>query len=207
MPMRGKFGRVCEQIGVILVGMVMAVPVSAAKRRVHRSESGEGEASTDHDEAGQRARTAKCGEDSASSTSPCASEVAAAAHRSPKSLELRQSRELQIAGGVFAGAGLVGLVVGVAGVALGARKQEAADAKLLPEQQADVDQLDKEGARANQMGLVGFVVGGGLVVVGLGLVAAGVVRGKRDQQRRDAHIRLMPMGGRHGSGLMLQGRF
>lgn len=127
--------------------------------------------------------------------------------RRPRPLEPRQMRELRIAGGALAGLGVVGLGVGVAGVALGAVKQKEADSKQLPAQQDDVERLDREGARANQMALAGFVVGGGLVAVGVALLIAGSVAQRRYDSTRDARIRVAPMAFHRGSGVLLQGRF
>lgn len=126
--------------------------------------------------------------------------------RKPRS-ESSQTRELKIAGAVFAGLGVVGLIVGTAGAVSGANKQREADSKQLPEQQDEIERLDSEGARANQMGLAGFVVGGGLLVVGIALLTAGTVIEKRERIAREARVRIAPMGIHRGSGVLLQGRF
>lgn len=181
MPRQRRFGRVCERLAAMLAGFAVSMTVSAAepksRREAKAQDAADAREANDTDE------------------------------RRPARIEPRQTRELQIAGGVFAGLGVVGLLVGVAGVALGAKKQAEADAKRLPAQQQELEQLDKEGARANQMGLAGFVVGGGLVAVGVALFAAGAVVKRRENRGREARIRVTPMGFHRGSGVLLQGRF
>lgn len=182
-----RFSRICERLVAMLAGFAVSMTVSAAEPRARRQD--------------------KSQDIEMEASSADAREPRAADKRERKGLDPRQTRELQIAGGVFAGLGVAGLVVGIAGVALGATKQKEADEKRLPAQQQELDQLDKEGARANQMGLAGFIVGGGLVAVGVALLTAGAIVRKRENRDREARIRVTPMGFHRGSGLLLQGRF
>jgi len=127
--------------------------------------------------------------------------------RKSKRVDLGRMRELTILGGVVTGLGVAGLAVGIAGVALGHVKQTEADAKQLPAQQDEVDELDKEGARANKMALAGFVAGGSLAVVGVVLLTVGAVMQRRGKTGQVARFRVEPMGFHRGSGVLLQGRF
>jgi hypothetical protein len=152
-------------MGVILTAISISAHVSAAEPRLGRAE-----ASLRHDDSA-RALSLRPAErrDGTSTVAParadssCDAEDDDSVEGKRKGLGRKQTRELLIAGGTLTGLGVVGIAIGVAGMTIGAQKQKEADSKILPAEQRELDQLDKEGARANQMGVAGLAVGGGLL--------------------------------------------
>lgn len=133
----------------------------------------------------------------------CALRPRDASPRPARGTRGRQAKELVIAGGTFTGLGVVGLAIGIAGATIGAMKQREADGKMLPAEQRELERLDREGARANQMSIGGFAAGAGLLLVGSTLLAVGLVARKRARADRHVQLQLAPS----ASGLRLQGRF
>ncbi|HEY0137460.1 MAG TPA: hypothetical protein VGB85_25425 [Nannocystis sp.] len=93
----------------------------------------------------------------------------------------RRDRRLLVAGGVGLGLGAAGLTVLAAGLLAGARAdRELAAAVELPgddpRREPDKDAAWARGLRANRAAIAGGVLGGVLLVAGLALTIAGVVR-------------------------------
>lgn len=112
-------------------------------------------------------------------------------------------------GAGVAALGLGGLGVGIAGIVISGQRQDEVDELMLPEDQARVDELDEEGARANTMGLVGMITGGVLLLGGVTLVAVGAVRRKKagGGGGETARLRFAPALSRGFGGMTVQGRF
>lgn len=111
-------------------------------------------------------------------------------------------------GAGVAALGLGGLGVGIAGIVISGQRQEEVDGLTLPEDQARVDELDEEGARANTMGVVGMVTGGVLLLGGVALVAVGAIRRKKGGGGGEtARLRVAPALSRGFGGMTVQGRF
>lgn len=121
-----------------------------------------------------------------------------AAARSSVPQTPRSDRRLAIAGGVGVGLGVVGLGVLGAGLLAGARADRdlaaavdlpGDDPRRAPQKDAATDR----GIQANGLAIAGGVVGGVLVLAGLALTIAGVVR--RPSSRRAGFIPRLAAGG------------
>ena len=104
--------------------------------------------------------------------------------------------------------GAAGLSMTIAGVVISGRKQDEVEKLSLPMDQAEVDKLDKEGNRANNIAIAGAVVAAVGVGVGIPLVVIGVKRRKAAKAApASATLRLSPRVSRSSAGLSLSGRF
>jgi hypothetical protein len=111
-----------------------------------------------------------------------------------------------VGGSVAIAAGVAGVSMVIAGVAIGASKQSEVEDLDPAIDVEEIDRLDAEGARANTIAFVGT----GLAVVGLAvgipLLALGIKK-RRGSDSRTAHMRVLPALGPQVQGLTLSGRF
>jgi len=126
--------------------------------------------------------------------------------------ELRPGTGLVIGGSAALVLGLGGLGLLGAGVALGQARQRDAEALVIPDQLDQLAELDRQGAQANTLAIVGGVVGGVGVGVGVALIVVGIKKrkaaGPGDAAGLGRHRVLM--GGwidRETGGLAVRGRF
>ena len=127
------------------------------------------------------------------------------ARRSAAQREATRARRLVITGAAVTGGGAVLLGVMAYGLSWGARVDRDG-AKLMTDGVADPAQyqdLRDQGFTANHLATATAAIGGTLVIVGVGLLAGGLV-GKRRAQRQ---LGLAPIWHRGGAGLGFSGRF
>lgn len=111
-------------------------------------------------------------------------------------------------GAGVAAIGLGGVGAGIAGLVISGQKQKEVEGLTLPDDQARVDELDEEGARANLLGVVGAIVGGVGLAAGVSLIVVGVLRRKKAGGASEtAQIQVAPALSRGFGGLTVQGRF
>jgi hypothetical protein len=104
--------------------------------------------------------------------------------------------------------GAAGVSMAIAGLVISRRKQDEVEKLTLPMDQAEVDELDKEGNRANSLAIAGAVVAAVGVGVGIPLVVIGVKRRKEAKNApASASLRLVPRLSRSSAGLAISGRF
>lgn len=104
--------------------------------------------------------------------------------------------------------GAAGVSMAIAGLVISSRKQGEVEKLVLPMDQAQVDELDKEGNRANSIAIAGAVVAAVGVGVGIPLVVIGVKKRKQAKAApASASLRLVPRMSRSSAGLALTGRF
>ena len=94
---------------------------------------------------------------------------------------------------------------------IGARKQseveEVAEEPPSPQRDQEIDDLDKEGARANILTYIGAGVGAVGLGVGITLIVLGVKKRKQAGAAPASAMRLAPSVSRTQAGLVLSGRF
>ena len=137
--------------------------------------------------------------------------VAAADGKTPKVKKQREKKPglaLIAAGSGLSVLGAAGVSMAIAGLVISSQKQKEVEGTMLPEEQAKVDQLDKEGNRAN---VIAFV-GAGIAVVGFGVgIPLVIVGAKRRKDAKNApasaHLRLVPKLSRRAAGLAVSGKF
>lgn len=110
-------------------------------------------------------------------------------------------------GAGFTGVGVAGVSLAIAGTVIGAGKQKEVEKLTLPQDQAEVDQLDEEGSKANNLAIIGAVVGGVGLAVGVPLIVVGVMRRKKGSPGASAQLRVAPAVSRTFGGVALHGRF
>lgn len=136
-----------------------------------------------------------------------AAELAAAEDDQKQKRERKPGTGL-IAGGAVAltiGAGGVGMIG--AGVALGQAHQRDAEALLLPDQLAELEELDRKGAQANVITYAGIGVATVGLAVGIALIVVGVKKRKAAGPSEHAGLRVGGWLDRDAAGLTVGGRF
>jgi hypothetical protein len=123
-----------------------------------------------------------------------------------------EPRERKPGTGLIAG-GAAMLTIGVggvamigAGLAMGSARQREAEALDLPAEQARLDELDREGARANMIAYIGIAVAGVGLATGIALIVVGAKK-RKAEPNESASLRAAPWFGRDAAGLSLGGRF
>lgn len=138
--------------------------------------------------------------------------VAAVGDKAPKAnkkpREKKPGLALIAAGSALSVVGAGGVSMAIAGLVISSRKQKEVEDTMLPAEQDRVDELDKEGNRAN---IIAFV-GAGIAVVGFGVgIPLVIVGAKRRKDAKNApasaHLKLAPKFSRGSAGLALSGRF
>lgn len=135
-----------------------------------------------------------------------AAELAAAEQDDPK--RERKPGTGLIAGGAVAltiGAGGLGMIG--AGVALGQAHQRDAEALLLPDQLAELDELDRKGAQANAITYAGIGVATVGLAVGVALIVVGVKKRKAAGPPDETALRVGGWLDRDAAGVTVGGRF
>lgn len=115
--------------------------------------------------------------------------------------------------GLIAG-GAAALTIGVGGIAMlgagmgmGAARQKEAEALDLPAEQAQLAELDRQGAQANLITYVGAAVAGVGLATGIALIVVGVKRRKQAGGDEAARVHAAPWFDRESAGIALGGRF
>jgi hypothetical protein len=118
----------------------------------------------------------------------------------------KADKALFISGAGLTAVGGALLVMGVAGLGLGAARQN--EAERPDTLGVDYDAVAQKGRKANVMAGVGFGLGGAAVIAGVTLILVSKARGKKKKRADDDKmVRLSPAGGPAGGGLVLNGRF
>jgi hypothetical protein len=116
----------------------------------------------------------------------------------------KPGRIMIISGAGSASVGGALLVMGIAGLGVGAaRQREAQDPAVYGDQ---YDAVDRRGRRANAIAGVGLGLGAALVAAGVTLVVLGTKR-KKAAASDDTMVRVGPRFDTHGGGVSLSGRF
>src|SRR5690606_14731534 len=103
--------------------------------------------------------------------------------------------------------GVGGLSMVAAGTAISARRQKEVEDLMLPMDQAEVDRLDAEGSKANNIAYIGAGVAVAGLAVGIPLLVVGVMRRKKGNPPASASVQVVPAMSRRFGGVALQGRF
>ena len=115
-------------------------------------------------------------------------------------------KALFISGAASTAVGGALLVMGVAGLGLGAARQN--EAERPDTLGVDYDAVEAKGRQANVIAGVGFGLGGAALIAGVTLILVSKARGKKKKAADDDKmVRLSPAGGPAGGGLVLNGRF
>lgn len=110
-------------------------------------------------------------------------------------------------GAAFTAVGVGGVSLAVAGLVISSSKQKEVEKLTLPQDQDRVDELDKEGSRANLLSYVGAGVAVAGLAVGVPLLVVGVMRRKNGNPGSSAQLRVTPAVSRGFGGMALSGRF
>lgn len=110
-------------------------------------------------------------------------------------------------GAAFSAIGVGGVSLAVAGLVISSSKQKEVEKLTLPMDQDRVDELDKEGSRANLLSYVGAGVAVVGLAVGVPLIVVGVMRRKKGNPGSSAQLRVTPAMSRGFGGVALSGRF
>lgn len=111
-------------------------------------------------------------------------------------------------GSVFTAVGAGGLSMVAAGTVISSQKQTEVEGLTLPQDQPQVDQLDKEGSQANLIAFIGGGVALAGLAVGVPLIAVGVRKRKRGGDvPANARLRVVPTMTKRFGGVSLHGRF
>ncbi len=110
-------------------------------------------------------------------------------------------------GAAFTGIGVAGVSMVVAGTVISAGKQKEVEKLVLPMDQAEVDRLDEEGSKANNIAYIGAGVAVVGLAVGVPLIVVGVMRRKKGNPGAAAQLRVAPAISRSFGGVALHGRF
>lgn len=121
----------------------------------------------------------------------------------------RKPGTLMIAlGSAFTAVGVGGLSMVAAGTVISSQKQTEVEGLMLPEDQLQVDELDKEGSQANLIA----IIGGGVAVAGLAVGVPLIIVGVRKRKRSgdvpaSARLKVVPRASKRFTGVALHGRF
>ena len=114
-----------------------------------------------------------------------------------------------IAGGsVLTAVGVGGISMVAAGMVISNQKQNEVESLILPQDQAEVERLDEEGAQANLIAYIGAGVAVAGLAAGVPMIAIGARKRKRaGSGSESAKVQLVPSVSRRFSGVALHGRF
>jgi hypothetical protein len=109
-------------------------------------------------------------------------------------------------GSAFTGLGIAGAGMAIAGLLISRSKQTEVEKLSLPADQAKVDQLDREGGRANGIGYAGVGLAAAGILVGVPLLIVGVKR-RKEAGPSQMSLRASPVFAGSFNGVTVEGRF
>lgn len=122
--------------------------------------------------------------------------------------EARPGTGMLAAGSAFSLVGVGGLSMVVAGVAIGASKQNEVETLVIGMDDEEIARLDDEGHKANLVAYVGAGVAVTGLAVGIPLVVFGLKKRRASETVPEtAQLRVLPVLGRGTQGLVFSGRF